>query len=151
MNKNRNTSFNYSRIRQIREFRKRSQQEVAQYLNISQSSYNELEQGHTKLKVETLELLVLYFNVDIRNFFETELPYDQQLSLLEENRALTQKNNELSQLNAMLEKRLKDQCEFLTISMTTFQMIENRMRSRILIKRFLICFLLILSCWMFIR
>lgn len=151
MNKNRNTSFNYSRIRQIREFRKRSQQEVAQYLNISQSSYNELEQGHTKLKVETLELLVLYFNVDIRNFFETELPYDQQLSLLEENRALTQKNNELSQLNAMLEKRLKDQCEFLTISMTTFQMIENRMRSRILIKRFLICFLLILSCWMFIK
>lgn len=151
MNKNRNTSFNYSRIRQIREFRKQSQQEVAQYLNISQSSYNELEQGHTKLKVETLELLVLYFNVDIRNFFETELPYDQQLSLLEENRALTQKNNELSRLNAMLEKRLKEQCEFLTISVTTFQIIENRMRSRILIKRFLICFLLILSCWMFIR
>lgn len=54
----------------MRESKNLSQARVAEKLGISQSSYNDLEQGHTKLKVDTLILLAQLFEVDTSIFLQ---------------------------------------------------------------------------------
>lgn len=53
------------RLRELRNSRKLSQQELANYLGISKSSVNMYERGEREPGLDTLEAIADYFNVDM--------------------------------------------------------------------------------------
>lgn len=52
-------------IEQLRKRHKKSQQEIAQALNITQSAYQKYENGRTEPNIERLKQLANYYNVSI--------------------------------------------------------------------------------------
>lgn len=109
MKKENNLSFNHIRMRQIRESKKLSQKVVAEYLGISQSSYNDMEQGKTKVKVDNLILLVQILQVDMRCFFEAQQGIYSQLTFMEEKDLLEQTCERLIGENKKLQEALREQ------------------------------------------
>ncbi len=81
-------SFDYDRIRQFRELRNLSQDTVAKYLDISQSSYNDIEQGRATLYADMLPLLAQCLQLDIRCFFENDISCQDHLILLHQKKEL---------------------------------------------------------------
>ncbi len=55
----------YEKIREIREDRGLSQQEVADFLHIGQRTYSDYETGKTRIPVESVIALARYYNVDL--------------------------------------------------------------------------------------
>lgn len=53
------------RLRELRTSRKLSQQDLADYLNISKSSVNMYERGEREPGLDTLEAIADFFNVDL--------------------------------------------------------------------------------------
>src|SRR5690606_27327396 len=105
-------SFDYIRIRQIRESRNLSQTAVARQLGISQSSYNDLEQGRTKLKAEMLPRMAQSMKVDICCFFEpVDIPPKEDIGMPaetivpEKQYTLLQKENE--RMTTLLSEQLQ--------------------------------------------
>jgi len=112
MGKDRHLSFDYIRIRQIRESRNLSQTAVARQLGISQSSYNDLEQGRTKLKAEMLPRMAQSMKVDICCFFEpVDIPPKEDIGMPaetivpEKQYTLLQKENE--RMTTLLSEQLQ--------------------------------------------
>lgn len=118
--------FDVFRVRQIREYRQLSQAFVANSLGISQSSYNDIEQGKTKLKAETIPLLAECLNVDIRCIFETGYLYNEALSLVEEKRQLEQKCERLFLENTNLSDQLnKYRLDYQDYKIQSNDLLEN--------------------------
>ena len=51
------------RLRQIREDRDLTQNEIAKILNKSQQGYNHIEMGRAELKIDDLKLLCRFYNL----------------------------------------------------------------------------------------
>ena len=143
MKKENHLSFNHIRIRQIREAKKLSQKLVAEHLGISQSYYNDLEQGKTKLRADSLPLLAQFLHVDIRCFFETELSYDKHLSIIEEKNALEHECEKWRQENEKLRELLKEQQHVFMDYKKNNEELLTVMRTKIKTKKFYLNVLLL--------
>lgn len=108
MEKKKQLFFDHIRIRKIREVRNLSQTTLAKQLGMSQSSYNDLEQGRTKLRAETLLLLTTHLRVDIRCFFQNDLPIAEQIKLVDEKEELERECFILREENERLKVLLHD-------------------------------------------
>ena len=53
------------RIRNLREDRDKTQQEIAGLLNVGQRTYCDYELGRTRIPVDSLIVLARYYNVDM--------------------------------------------------------------------------------------
>ena len=68
----------YQRIRNIREDRNLTQQNIADFLHIGQRNYSDYESGRTRIPVESLLLLAKFYNVSmdyITGASNVETPY----------------------------------------------------------------------------
>ena len=68
----------YQRIRNIREDRNLTQQNIADFLHIGQRTYSDYESGRTRIPVESLLLLAKFYNVSmdyITGASNVETPY----------------------------------------------------------------------------
>ncbi len=80
------------KIKELRQQAKKSQKEVADFLNMSQTGYSGYETGRTDPDIETLKKLAEYFHTTIDNLVGHETPYlidksqfsDTQLKIIEE-------------------------------------------------------------------
>ena len=69
----------YEIIRDLREDRDLTQQDVANYLNMSRATYNHYELGHTNLTEDIIVKLATFYQVTpnvILNFQTRKEPYD---------------------------------------------------------------------------
>lgn len=55
----------YTKIRELREDRDLKQREVAEYLNVSQNTYSQYENGVISLTAETLVKLAEFYKVSV--------------------------------------------------------------------------------------
>lgn len=141
-------TFDQSRIRQIRNLKNLSQNIVAMNVGISQSSYNDLEQGKTKVKVEILLQLAQYLDVDIRCFFESGPVYKQTLGLMEEKRNLERECEALHKEKEKLREFLDEQKQrYFDYRENCEKLLESR-NTQLRKKRFYIHLLLFFSLMM---
>ena len=112
MEKEKHLSFDHIRIRKIREIRNLNQSFLAGQLGISQSSYNDLEQGRTKLKAELLPLLAACLKVDICCFFIADLDDDLIIGSHGDQYRFEQECNLLRKENEKLNKILQERKQF---------------------------------------
>lgn len=59
------------KIRAARELKSTSQQEIADALEITQSSYAKMERGYCKMNVDNLIKIIKYLQIDIYELFDT--------------------------------------------------------------------------------
>lgn len=55
----------YEKIREVREDRGLTQQEIARLLHIGQRTYSDYETGKTRIPLESVIVLAKYYNVDL--------------------------------------------------------------------------------------
>ncbi|MEG9487204.1 helix-turn-helix transcriptional regulator [Mannheimia indoligenes] len=60
------------KIKQIRELRKWSQEEMAEKMNMSTNGYAKIERGETKLNLHKLEQIATIFNIDILELIQSD-------------------------------------------------------------------------------
>lgn len=145
MKKEVNPLFNHIRIRQIREYRNISQTELAKLIGLSQSSYNDLEQGHTRIKADSLPTLAAALDVDIRCFFEAETDYRTATNLSDELKVFEDKYYSLRKENQKLNELLLEKQQLYQayqISCEERSAMKGKVLSR---KRFFIKVLLMFS------
>jgi transcriptional regulator with XRE-family HTH domain len=93
-------------IRQIRQSRGLSQENVAECLKISTSAYGDIERGKTELTLPRLLAIARVMEVDIESLLGIASDTDAELLLLREtNEKLIRMNLELSFKNELLEAR----------------------------------------------
>lgn len=57
------------KMRSLREMHHLTQEEIAEKLNISHSTYAKLERGEQKIHIEKLQQIAQIFNMEIKDFF----------------------------------------------------------------------------------
>lgn len=100
------------KIKELRQQAKKSQKEVANFLNMSQTGYSGYETGRTAPDIETLKKLAEYFHTTIDNLVEHETPYlidksqfsDTQLEIIEKIKKLSEET--CQRVNAYIEGAL---------------------------------------------
>ena len=60
------------KVRALRELNNWSQEEVAERMQISESSYSRLERGKSKLDLEKLEKLAAIFKIDVAELIASD-------------------------------------------------------------------------------
>ena len=66
------------RLKELREYHKKTQKTIAEYLNIRQNTYSQYENGQRQLPIETLILLAKYYEVStdyILGLTDVDEPY----------------------------------------------------------------------------
>ena len=63
------------RIRKLREFVRYTQADLADELGMSQSAYHKLENGPTRLDLERLNQLTLFYELPLTTFYKKTLRY----------------------------------------------------------------------------
>jgi transcriptional regulator with XRE-family HTH domain len=95
-----------SNLKNIRKSKGISQEEVADYLEISQTAYSKLENNITKLSAERISVLAHFFNVEEKVFFTSPenirmgnntLKFDHVSNLLKSQQAIFDEQKELLQ------------------------------------------------------
>lgn len=99
-----------NRLRQIRQNKGLSQENMADALGISTTAYGDLERGKTEITLMRLDAIATIFQVPLENLlgFEQGPTIDE---LLAENRRLNRENTVLIFRNKLLESRLKSLLE----------------------------------------
>lgn len=72
------------KLKELRQIKKKTQEEVAKDLNIGRASYNRYELGLTEPDLQTLINLADYFHTTIDNLLNHSVPYLLDKSLLNE-------------------------------------------------------------------
>lgn len=108
MEKNNPLSFDPIRVKVLREARGLSQRDVAALLGISQSSYNDIECGRSKLKAETVPRLATYLEVDVRYFFQRGISIAEKFNGQEEKDSMHNKCSRLKYENKILVRKLSE-------------------------------------------
>lgn len=80
-------------LKEIRKRNKKNQKEVADFLNVMQSTYSGYEVGRVEMTGETIIKLSNYFNVTT----------DELLGVKREEKTLTQKNTLMNKINNLTE------------------------------------------------
>lgn len=75
------------KIKELRLKSKYSQQEIAKYLNTSQSNYSKYERNEIEPDIQTLIKLADYFHTTVDNLLEHNVPYLLDKSTLSEEQA----------------------------------------------------------------
>lgn len=71
----------YQRIRNLREDRDLTQQQIADLLHIGQRTYSDYESGRTRIPIERIMLLAQFYNVSmdyITGASDVESPYPEK-------------------------------------------------------------------------
>lgn len=100
------------RLKELRQKANKSQKEMANLLNMSQTGYSSYEIGRTDPDIETLKKIAQYFHVTIDYLVENETPYlidksqftDIQLEIIEKLKNLSKEVCE--RINAYIEGAL---------------------------------------------
>ncbi len=99
-----------NRLRQIRQNKGLSQENMADALGISTTAYGDLERGKTEITLMRLDAIATIFQVPLENLLGLEQgPTIDEL--LAENRRLNRENTVLIFRNKLLESRLKSLLE----------------------------------------
>jgi len=99
-----------NRLRQIRQNKGLSQENMADALGISTTAYGDLERGKTEITLMRLDAIATIFQVSLENLLGLEQgPTIDEL--LAENRRLNRENTVLIFRNKLLESRLKSLLE----------------------------------------
>lgn len=116
-------------LRILRKSKGISQEEVAEYLGISQTAYSKLENNTIKLSAERIKLLAHLFKVEEKSFFTSpenianennSLKYDHITNLLKSQKEIFDEQKELLQetiniLKLQIDKKDKEIQSFLKI------------------------------------
>lgn len=100
------------KLKELRQKANKSQQDMANILNMSQTGYNGYETGKSEPNIETLKKLAQYFHTTIDNLVGLETPYlidksqftELQLEIIEKLKKLSKESCE--RVNAYIEGAL---------------------------------------------
>lgn len=110
-----------SELRRIRENKKLSQQEIADFLDIPQRSYSNMESGRSKISCEHLSKLSEFLDFDLFDKLQKQCFVLQQKRTLAQNKDIINNNyfekliiqheariNELLEMNTMLKEKIEE-------------------------------------------
>ncbi len=84
------------KIKELREQKHWSQEEIAKKMHISSSSYSKIERGETRLTLDRLEQFAEIFDIEIGKLIQSDGDYFYQVN---ENNGYIYKNSNISQPN----------------------------------------------------
>ena len=69
------------RLKELREYHKKTQKTIAEYLNIRQNTYSQYENGQRQIPIDALILLAEFYNTSIDYILEItdeKIPYPKK-------------------------------------------------------------------------